>query len=156
MTREDREFAKSRIKYLLLADNCLDKHDRESLEMAIKALEQEPCEDWYDVPSNEMTLEQARQAVTDLRKKLAEHLEQEPKTGHWIPVSERLPEINDDVLISLEWGIDIGRYSDGEWCSEWINNYDDGNVWAWMPLPKPYEPQESDNCNQFSQGLAKV
>lgn len=47
-------------------------------EEAIKALEQEPCEDWYDVPSNEMTLEQARQAVKDLRKKLAEYLEQQP------------------------------------------------------------------------------
>lgn len=35
------------------------------------------CEDWYDVPSDEMTLEQARQAVKDLRKKLAERLEQE-------------------------------------------------------------------------------
>jgi hypothetical protein len=127
---------------------CLAWHtrpDEEDVEQAIKALEQESCEDWYDVPSNEMTLEQARQAVTDLRKKLAEHLEQEPKTGHWIPVSERLPEINDDVLISLEWGIDIGRYSDGEWCSEWINNYDDGNVYAWMPLPEPYEPQESED-----------
>ena len=39
---------------------------------------QQPCEDWYDVPSNEMTLEQARQAVKDLRKKLAEYLEQKP------------------------------------------------------------------------------
>lgn len=28
--------------------------------------------DWRDVPSDEMTLEQARQAVKDLRKKLAE------------------------------------------------------------------------------------
>lgn len=42
---------------------------------------QEPCEDWCDVPSNEMNLEQARQAVRDLRKKLVEHLEQE-ETGH--------------------------------------------------------------------------
>lgn len=44
----------------------------------IEALEQEPCEDWHDIPSEEMTLEQARQAVKDLRKKLAEHLEQKP------------------------------------------------------------------------------
>lgn len=48
------------------------------IDRAIKVLEQEPCEDWYDVPSNEMTLGQARQAVKDLRKKLKEHLEQEP------------------------------------------------------------------------------
>lgn len=114
----------------------------EALDIAIKALEQEPCEDWYDIPSDEMTLEQARQAAKDLRKRFREDLEQEPK---WIPVSERLPEINDDVLISLEWGIDIGRYSYGEWHSEWINNYDDGNVLAWMPLPKPYKPQESED-----------
>ena len=46
----------------------------EYIQMAIKALEQESCEDWYDVPSDEMTLEQARQAVKDLRKKLAEDL----------------------------------------------------------------------------------
>ena len=53
----------------------------------IRELEQEPCEDWYDVSSDEMTLKQARQAVKDLRKKLAELppvTPQEPKTGHWI------------------------------------------------------------------------
>lgn len=49
-----------------------------ALDMAIKALEQQSCEDWYDVPSDEMTLEQARQAVNDLRKKVAEYLEKEP------------------------------------------------------------------------------
>ena len=65
---------------------------------------------------------------------------QEPR---WIPVSERLPENrNQEVLISLEWGVDIGRYSDGEWHSEWINHYDNGNVLAWMPLPELYEPQK--------------
>lgn len=63
----------------------------------------------------------------------------EKKPNKWIPVSERLPENhNQEVLISLKWGIDIGWYSDGEWHSEWINHYDDGNVLAWMPLPKPY------------------
>lgn len=34
----------------------------------IKTLEQESCEDWHDIPSGEMTLEQARQAVRELRK----------------------------------------------------------------------------------------
>lgn len=42
------------------------------------AEKQEPYKDWYDVPSDEMTLEQAQQAVKDLRKKLAEYLEQQP------------------------------------------------------------------------------
>lgn len=43
-----------------------------------KALEQEPCEDWHGVPSDEMTLKQARQAVKDLRKMLPGYLEQNP------------------------------------------------------------------------------
>lgn len=55
------------------ANRIIDSFDR-----VTSGLEQQPCEDWYDVPSNEMTLEQARQAVKDLRKKLAEYLEQEP------------------------------------------------------------------------------
>ena len=53
-----------------------------ALDMAIKTLEQEPCEDWYDLPADEMTFKQARQAVKDLRIMLAEYLTQEPKTGH--------------------------------------------------------------------------
>jgi hypothetical protein len=60
----------------------------EAKRMAIKALEKEPCEDWYDVPSDEMTLEQARQAVKDLRKKLMEYLEQEPTTKNDLGVRE--------------------------------------------------------------------
>lgn len=65
---------KEKCAYCPHCENC--DVDDETLE--IKALEQQPCEDWYDVPSDEMTLEQARQAVKDLRKKLAEYLEQEP------------------------------------------------------------------------------
>jgi hypothetical protein len=74
-----------------------------AFDMAIKALEQEPCEDWYDVPSDEMTIEQARQAVKDLRKKLAECLEQEPK---FIAKSDgTIEQIKncDDCLYKKEW-----------------------------------------------------
>ena len=40
MTIQDREFAKNRIEYLLKISNfALDKHDKEALELAIKALE---------------------------------------------------------------------------------------------------------------------
>lgn len=56
----------------------ISKEDIQAFTQAIEALEQQPCEDWYDVPSDEMTLEQARQAVKDLRKKLAEYLNQPP------------------------------------------------------------------------------
>ncbi|MBR3644824.1 MAG: hypothetical protein IKN54_00240 [Lachnospiraceae bacterium] len=65
---------KEKCAYCPHCENC--DVDDETLE--IKALEEKPCNDWYDVPSDEMTLEQARQAVKDLRKKLAEYLEQQP------------------------------------------------------------------------------
>ena len=68
----------------------------------------------------------------------------EPKRGEWIPCSERLPKENTEVLMSLEWGVDIGEYRNGEWHSEWINHYDDGNVLAWMPLPKPWKGADDE------------
>jgi len=64
--------------------------------------------------------------------------------GEWIPCSERLPKENTEVLMSLEWGVDIGEYRNGEWHSEWINHYDDGNVLAWMPLPKPWKGADDE------------
>lgn len=40
-----------------------------------KLKEQEPSEDWHDTPSGEMTLEQARQAVRELRKYVMDKIE---------------------------------------------------------------------------------
>jgi hypothetical protein len=54
---------------------------------------QEPCEDWYDVPSDEMTLGQARQAVKDLRKRLAECLWKEPRKDEVILTKEEYGEL---------------------------------------------------------------
>ena len=131
------------IKALAIIQPCEDVISREHLLSEIEKLKQSP---WYnDKRGNgfEYLIHEAVETVCDLC------IKQEPSVqpiNRWIPVSEKLPENrNQEVLISLEWGIDIGKYSDGEWHSEWINHYDDGNVLAWMPLPKPYEPQESED-----------
>ena len=57
----------------------------------------------------------------------------------WISVTEMLPESGkESVLIALRWGeVDIGWCEDGRWRSEFVNEYEDGEVTHWMPLPKP-------------------
>jgi hypothetical protein len=60
----------------------------------------------------------------------------------WIPCSERLPESDVDVLT---------QYSDYSMSVDFRTASSSGWFWAeedlpiaWMPLPKPYEPQESE------------
>ena len=73
-----------------------------------------------------------------------------PKTS-WIPVSERLPEENKTVIASTKYGVyPEARYTKEygwEWAYEsgldyWVKFED---VTAWMPLPKPYKSQESED-----------
>lgn len=67
------------------------------------------------------------------------------ETLSWIPVTERLPETDDQVLCCKankrgNKSVMIGYYMDGAWrCG--MNS----NVIAWMPLPAPYESTETEN-----------
>ncbi len=168
---------------------------RESIIVISNWLQQEPCEDWYDVPSDEMTLEQARQAVRDLRKMWAKHLWQkpcgkdinvsttdaisrqavleiverelskggalfeieqlppvqpQPKTGRWIPISERLPENESRVLVTIQTPM-RSKVRSGMFDNERFYN-DNGDTWkvtdkevkAWMPLPQPYRAESEE------------
>ena len=70
------------------------------------------------------------------------------KETQWIPISERLPEEEEYILLSFEnyTGLDIGRYEkDGE--NDKFYPGDDEETYAhyglvvnaWMPLPEPYK-----------------
>lgn len=89
---------------------------------------------------------------------------QKQKSGKWIPVSERLPEehLCDDGYVEpsdyvLVWG-DHGNYGVSRYWGNRRSKSESPNThkdwvdldWvaqkpiAWQPLPKPYEPQESE------------
>ena len=65
----------------------------------------------------------------------------------WIPVSERLPEHEQEVIGCEENGF-ITRYRyDAEEPPCWIDDHEEffnfEEIVAWMPLPEPYEPNEN-------------
>lgn len=108
--------------------------------------------------------------ILDLTSKA---LEQKPKTGDWIPVSERLPENLEPVNITWvnrnpeSYYADIkdkpftatGHYCEGKWywysstCQDYLEEYGrcdvdeidkDIEVLAWMPLPEPYKAESEE------------
>lgn len=65
--------------------------------------------------------------------------------GVWIPVSERLPEINIDVIVTdIETtGTYSARYlGDGIW--ECDNGTRDDRIIAWMTFPEPYKTEDKE------------
>ena len=81
-------------------------------------------------------------------------------TSEWIPVSERLPEYDEFVLvtangkhnnITFEHAIELAVYAkdkvyakDEGWILEAYPDWLEPNVTAWMPLPEPYKEQNDD------------
>lgn len=87
---------------------------------------------------------QLREAAALVAKESAELLER-----RWIPVTERLPDYDDLVLviasgkpkenITLDEAVELATlYSDG-WCLETWAEWTGANVTHWMPLPEPPE-----------------
>lgn len=80
--------------------------------------------------------------------------------SRWIPCSERMPEIGEDVLVTLS----IGHFLKGEIvvayliydnCNKllWLDYvhsepYKTDEVLAWMPLPEPYKSESENESNK--------
>lgn len=77
-------------------------------------------------------------------------LQEEKTQGEWIPVSERLPDYMEDTLVTIQVNnrepkVRSGFYAHGCFHNDngdtW--NWNDPEVKAWMPSPKPYKEEES-------------
>ena len=102
--------------------------------------------EWYDIPSEEMTLEQVRSAVKELRKKVAEQY-------MWIDVNKQHPQQYQEVLAYIltpegKKFYQVLQYSrkDGsdEWYLGFIRLYK-SKVTHWIPCDKILPPNEQNN-----------
>lgn len=114
--------------------------------------EQEPCEDCIrrsDVGLTDFEIIMCNGDYREGLKILLEKIAAAPSVTpmqKWIPVSERLPEIHQDVILSLRsLDVEVGYRAETEpyfYCHGADGCYiDPKNVLAWMPLPKPYQPE---------------
>jgi hypothetical protein len=87
-------------------------------------------------------------STIDLVKEI---LSEEPKTGKWIPVTERLPKETGLYLVTLKTaGINAfeGTHPNGfVYIALWDGismrwGYNDKYVTAWMPLPEPFRRED--------------
>jgi len=137
MTREDA------IKSLLQID-CPENIRVEAESVLIQIALQEPCEDTI---SREAAIKEAFQIEVDgssVEVVQVETLMALPSLSSWISVKDRLPDTNDEVLIStvrkeVLYGF-FNKYN-GKWfIYEW-NYYMSGEfATAWQDLPSPYVP----------------
>ena len=192
MTREE---AKQLISDIDKAYRNFTADEYKALDMAIKALSQEPCRYWQNGKCNGNTgvCDDAisREAVINMLDGMIKdrqvyfghngdieyscgfstfkfYVQQLPsvtqKSGKWIPVSEGLPE-EGTYLVTVEridgkprtdinsFAKDLNKVDEFDFPKHkcgWYNYdseygyWEDTKVIAWMPLPEPYEPQESE------------
>lgn len=102
-----------------------------SMEDAIRAIEDE-----WDGCCSEYPATQIIYDTTEAIEKLP-IIQPEP---HWIPVTDGLPNIREDVLVSYYDEVMVGWLNDdGTWFVEGFGRLNMNEIVAWMLLPEPYK-----------------
>lgn len=141
-----RELERALLKYYGKNDSVVDCISRADVNQVI--------EDYMDEQYNVLS-DRPRERANGANAVKARINELQPVTPQprWIPVSEKLPEKTGWYLITFK--VYGGGYAVNEMCYRKPENYwtrddickkilDNDEVIAWMPLPKPYELQESE------------
>ena len=89
-------------------------------------------------------MDEAADAIEELSKRVDESIPKddaeiiiaEVAKPHWIPVTERLPEIREVVLITDGVDVGTGWVNQGWWNTSFADIQRDA-VTHWMPLPQP-------------------
>ena len=123
MTREEAIKALTKERKTALHEN------KQAFDMAIKALEQEPK--WIPMTTRPMTEEER------------EHYRECPDVEGAKIFDCPLPEDGQEVLVSYGDYVCVDTFCKYDGC--YFEGVDIDDVDAWMPLPKPYEPQESED-----------
>ena len=94
------------------------------------------------------------QSKDSLQDILIQFVEEQPKVGEWIPVSERLPEDGESYLVTNAESFGQFHAYKGWYDGEHKIWHMDGNferkmnVIAWQPLPEPY--REKDDTERMT------
>ena len=92
------------------------------------------------------SLENFLKAITNEAIEIVKQ-ETEQYNNGWIPCSEKLPELRQDVLVTVKYTGFMGMH--GYWIktghmeaeNDWWGDCAGGDVIAWQPLPEPYQPK---------------
>lgn len=136
-------------KFLANCMDILEKQMQEPCEMTAEEYRQRMIQVFHNADTDGLIaicVRPTEKEFEHLEWLLKNHYKQKPKTGHWIPVSEKLPEEGKEMLTCSNGGfIEIQSLEDS--CADiyWENQKGDwtniDEVIAWMPLPEPYKPQ---------------
>jgi len=121
-------------KYIHGGDEGFDECRKQALDLAIKALENQP--QWIPVKTRKMTAEE----IEELSK--LNDLIDADDIDQWCYCCQ-LPDHAQEVMITTKYGIASTTFYNDNYGAYFEDYEDRDDVLAWMPLPKPYTKEET-------------